>query len=86
MIEQTIRCDVCGIEKRRSNHWFRATVQNGVYRSGPYREGQKPWVDEKHVCGPGHADTLHNRFVTTGRLDMEMHPEPVKPQEDESIA
>ena len=74
-VHSQVTCDVCNITKQETNHWFRAAVYNSVFRSGPYREGKNPWADEKHACGAGCADALHHRFVTTGKLDKEMHPD-----------
>ena len=74
-IETTIRCDVCRVQKQRSNHWYRVAIQGKKFVSSSLDAEPKPWKGEKQVCGPGHAQTLFQRFLSTGTLEMEMHPQ-----------
>ena len=75
-IATSVKCDVCGIEKRQANHWYRVAVQGRKFVSSGFEAKQEPWRDQKEVCGPGHAQTLFQRFLSTGTLEMEMHPQP----------
>ena len=74
-IETTIKCDVCGIRKQQANHWYRVAVQGKKFMSSSLDASPKPWNGEKQVCGPGHAQTLFQRFLSTATLEMEMHPD-----------
>ena len=77
-IETTIKCDVCGIRKQQANHWYRVAVQGKKFMSSSLDASPKPWNGEKQVCGPGHAQTLFQRFLSTATLEMEMHPQAEK--------
>jgi hypothetical protein len=79
-IETTIKCDVCGIRKQQANHWYRVAVQGKKFLSSSLDAEPKPWKGEKQACGPGHAQTLYQRFLSTGTLEMEMHPQAEKPE------
>ena len=75
IIPAVIECDVCRVKKQKANHWYRIAVVGNRFQSSSLDAGPKPWKDEKHVCGPGHAQTLFDRFLTTGTLEMEKHGE-----------
>lgn len=79
-IATIVKCDVCGIEKRQANHWYRVAVQGRKFVSSGFEAKQEPWREQKEVCGPGHAQTLFQRFLSTGTLEMEIHPQAKKPE------
>jgi hypothetical protein len=71
-----IQCDICGIAKQSTNHWYRMAIVDGMFVSTPLKDGQRPMKGEKHACGAAHAGAFYLRYLTTGNLEMEMHPEP----------
>lgn len=81
-IEATVKCDVCGLKKERANHWYRVAIIGRRFQSSSVDAAPKPWKDEKHACGPGHAQTLFDRFLSTGTLEMEKptQVEEIKPE------
>jgi hypothetical protein len=53
------RCDVCGIEKKESNHWWRVRAGNAlhIYHWNYFGEGgDDDSVPTKHICG---SECLH---------------------------
>lgn len=73
-IRQVISCDVCGRDQGAVNHWWCVWVEKGVFHSCSVVKAPKRKVH--HACGNEHETVLHHRWLTTGRLEMEMHPEP----------
>lgn len=51
MIRQAISCDVCGTEKRQTNHWFVAFEQAGELRLGGWTSRNRARPNSKHLCG-----------------------------------
>jgi hypothetical protein len=52
-LAQPFSCDVCGVIKQDSNHWYR------VWKDERGRVIVSPWefipeVDHSHLCGPAH--------------------------------
>ena len=70
-----IICDVCGIEKQSANHWWFVRVEGKVFKAGSLGKQKIPSPSDHHACGSGHAVTLFQRFLSTGTLEMEMHPQ-----------
>lgn len=72
MIRQQVSCDVCKVDKKGVNHWFAVWVVDGIFRCGEITPER---VAVSHVCGIEHATILFHRFLSTGVLDMEKHPD-----------
>ena len=51
MIRQAISCDICGNEKRQTNHWFVAYEQGGELRVSGWSTQNKLRSGTKHLCG-----------------------------------
>ncbi len=51
MIRQAISCDICGTEKRQTNHWFVAYEQAGELRISGWKSRHRLRADAKHLCG-----------------------------------
>jgi hypothetical protein len=51
VIRQAISCDICGTEKRQTNHWFVAYEQAGELRIGGWTSRQRLRSGAKHLCG-----------------------------------
>lgn len=51
MIRQAISCDVCGAEKKQTNHWFVAGEIGGELRLGGWSSRMRLRAGAKHLCG-----------------------------------
>ena len=75
-----IICDICGIEKQSVNHWWWVRLEGKAFKVGSLGKKKVPSPNDHHACGSGHAVTLFQRFLTTGTLEMERHPQIEKPE------
>jgi hypothetical protein len=64
MIQQVIRCDICGSQKRQSNHWFVVCELSGGLHIGPWTSPHLLSPDTKHLCGETCAHKLISHFLT----------------------
>lgn len=51
MIRQAISCDLCGNEKKQTNHWFVAYEQGGELRVSGWSSRNRLRPGTKHLCG-----------------------------------
>ncbi len=51
MIRQAISCDICGNEKKQTNHWFVAYEQAGELRVSGWSSRNRLRPGTKHLCG-----------------------------------
>ena len=51
MIRQAISCDICGTEKKQTNHWFVAYEQDGELRVSGWSSRKRLRPGSKHLCG-----------------------------------
>jgi len=51
MIRQAISCDICGAEKRQTNHWFVAYTAGGELRVTGWNANGRMRAGCKHLCG-----------------------------------
>ena len=69
MSEKTVKyCDVCGIEKKDVNHWFKVWIEDGVFGSA-HLEESIDLTDAKEIndaCGQPHAIQLYGRYLSKG--------------------
>ena len=62
-------CDVCGVTKGKTNHWWKAWVEDGVFHTCPadkeiyFPEGTGDGIAIKDVCGQGDALNLFSDFL-----------------------
>lgn len=63
MIRQAISCDICGTEKRQTNHWFVATEQAGELRVSGWGSRKRLRADTKHLCGQICLHKLVDEFM-----------------------
>lgn len=63
MIRQAISCDVCGTEKRQTNHWFVAYEQTGELRVSGWTSRHRLRADAKHLCGQICMHKLVDEFM-----------------------
>ena len=67
-VQTSITCDVCGVVKGPTNHWWSVGLDKGVFVC---RSLDKAKENFKHVCGVEHAVVMFNRFLGHGTLEME---------------
>ncbi len=63
MIRQAISCDVCGSEKRQTNHWFIAHEQGDELRISGWSSRNRLRPGFKHLCGQTCLHKLLDEFV-----------------------
>lgn len=51
VIRQAISCDICGNEKKQTNHWFVAYEQNGELRVSGWSSRNRLRPGTRHLCG-----------------------------------
>jgi len=63
MIRQAISCDICGTEKRQTNHWFVAFEQCGELRLGGWNTRGRSRPGSKHLCGQTCVHKLVDEYM-----------------------
>ncbi|KAA6455875.1 hypothetical protein DYQ86_26930 [Acidobacteria bacterium AB60] len=63
MIRQAISCDVCGAEKKQTNHWFIASEQGGELRVSGWGARNRLRAGTKHLCGQTCLHKLMDEFM-----------------------
>ncbi|MFZ0302424.1 MAG: hypothetical protein WAL75_07055 [Terracidiphilus sp.] len=63
MIRQAITCDICGSEKRQTNHWFVAYELNGELRMSGWSSRHRLRPGSKHLCGQTCLHKLVDEFM-----------------------
>jgi hypothetical protein len=63
VIRQAISCDICGSEKRQTNHWFVAYEQGGELRLSGWSSRRRLRPGSKHLCGQTCLHKLVDEFM-----------------------
>ena len=63
MIRQAISCDICGSEKRQTNHWFVAYELGGELRMSGWSSRHRLRPGTKHLCGQTCLHKLVDEFM-----------------------
>lgn len=63
MIRQAISCDICGTEKKQTNHWFVAHDQGGELRVSGWSSRDRLRPGTKHLCGQTCLHKLVDEFM-----------------------
>ena len=63
MIRQAISCDICGTEKKQTNHWFVAYDQAGELRVSGWNSRNRLRPGSKHLCGQTCLHKLVDDFM-----------------------
>ena len=58
-----ISCDVCGAEKRQTNHWFVAYRHGGELRVTGWNANGRMRAGSKHLCGQTCLHKLLDEFI-----------------------
>jgi len=85
VIRQAISCDICGTEKKQTNHWFVAYDQGGELRVSGWNSRNRLRPGSKHLCGQTCLHKLVDEFMARA-LSARAHPvEPVEADVEEQI-
>jgi hypothetical protein len=63
VIRQAISCDICGTEKKQTNHWFVAHDQGGELRVSGWSSRNRLRPGTKHLCGQTCLHKLVDEFM-----------------------
>lgn len=63
MIRQAISCDICGNEKRQTNHWFVVCEHGGELRLSGWNSRLRSRAGAKHLCGQTCLHKLIDEFI-----------------------
>jgi hypothetical protein len=63
VIRQAISCDICGAEKKQTNHWFVAYEQGGELRVSGWNSRNRTRPGSKHLCGQTCLHKLVDDFM-----------------------
>ncbi|MGP8251865.1 MAG: hypothetical protein ACLQHF_07505, partial [Terracidiphilus sp.] len=63
MIRQAISCDICGSEKRQTNHWFVSYELGGELRMSGWSSRHRLRPGSKHLCGQTCLHKLVDEFM-----------------------
>lgn len=63
MIRQAISCDICGAEKKQTNHWFVAYTHAGELRVSGWNAQRRLRAGTKHLCGQTCLNKLLDEFI-----------------------
>jgi hypothetical protein len=63
VIRQAISCDICGTEKKQTNHWFVAYDQGGELRISGWSTRNRLRPGSKHLCGQTCLHKLVDDFM-----------------------
>ena len=73
VIRQAISCDICGTEKKQTNHWFVAYDQSGELRVSGWNSRNRLRPGSKHLCGQTCLHKLVDEFMARA-LAIRPHP------------
>ena len=63
VIRQAISCDICGAEKKQTNHWFVAHENAGELRVSGWNTRNRMRPGSKHLCGQTCLHKLVDEFM-----------------------
>jgi hypothetical protein len=63
VIRQAISCDICGAEKKQTNHWFVAYEQDDELRVSGWSSRKRLRPGAKHLCGQTCLHKLMDDFM-----------------------
>jgi len=84
VIRQAISCDICGNEKKQTNHWFVAYDQGGELRVSGWNSRNRLRPGSKHLCGQTCLHKLVDEFMARA-LAVRAATSPVEEHEHEQV-
>jgi hypothetical protein len=83
VIRQAISCDICGTEKKQTNHWFVAYDQGGELRVSGWSSRNRLRAGSKHLCGQTCLHKLVDDFMARS---LSVRTQPGAEAEPETLA
>jgi hypothetical protein len=74
MMYENVTCDVCGIDKKKANHWFMVFEDKGTLRVGAWNVLSPKRLSMKHLCGQACVHRLVDVFLA-GHSVNDVSPE-----------
>jgi hypothetical protein len=81
VIRQAISCDICGTEKKQTNHWFVAYDQGGELRVSGWSSRNRLRPGSKHLCGQTCLHKLVDEFMARAISSSRTQPSPAEEAE-----
>jgi hypothetical protein len=75
VIRQAISCDICGAEKRQTNHWFVAYEHGAELRLSGWSSRHRSRPETKHLCG---QTCMHKLVVDFMARAVAVRPQPAE--------
>ena len=75
MIRQVTYCDVCGAQRRETNHWFIAYELSGELRASGWTSQSLHHPGIKHLCGESCLHKLLSEFLASSAQTQTVHTE-----------
>jgi hypothetical protein len=87
VIRQAISCDICGNEKKQTNHWFVAYEQGGELRVSGWNSRNRSRPGTRHLCGQICLHKLVDDFMARaiGQKAQSAAPDPSTVRTDASL-
>ena len=85
MIRQAISCDICGAEKKQTNHWFVVHTHGGELRVAGWNANGRMRAGAKHLCGQVCLHKLMDEFIA-GIVSNRVPLASEGPERDEPMA
>jgi hypothetical protein len=82
VIRQAISCDICGTEKKQTNHWFVAYDQGGELRVSGWNSRNRLRPGSRHLCGQTCLHKLVDDFMAKA---LAVRPQPNAVEEAEDV-
>jgi hypothetical protein len=74
-IKTVTTCDVCGTEKKDTNHWWRIGLNASTLWAQPFWDiTEKYKVVYRDACGQACAMKLFDRYLSNGTLEESLPP------------
>jgi hypothetical protein len=83
LIRQSVSCDICGTEKRQTNHWYVAHELAGELRLSGWSSRNRSRAGSKHLCGQTCLHKLVDEFMARS---LASRVQPAAPDRVESTA
>lgn len=64
-----ITCDVCYTQKKETNHWIKAWIDEVEFVSKRVKEGETYNIDADDACGESCAIQLYSRWLQIGGIE-----------------
>lgn len=78
MTKEITTCDVCGVQKKETNHWFRADMTNRRFNVLPFNDVANGQLQVSDVCGEACLVKLLNKWLSVFATKAAEHDKHMK--------